>query len=161
MGARDAPRCLACLASALAAERDAFRDELFAYVQHRECYRVAWAEAGRREGLGPETRPGCLWPADRVGGAGAAGAGNAKAQGPLDASPSRREDAAWDAGELGCGDLVLELRQRLSGMDPGRILRVTARDSGAPEDLPAWCRLTGHILLAATHPDYWIQRRGK
>lgn len=60
---------------------------------------------------------------------------------------------------MGCGDLVLELRTRLRAMEPGQLLEVTARDPGAPEDLPAWCRLTGHALVAALHPVYRIRRK--
>lgn len=78
--------------------------------------------------------------------------------------PNRRSDiptadAEWDAGDMGCGDLVLELRLRLKAMAPGRVLKVTARDPGAPADLPAWCGMTGHLLLKAQHPEYWIRRR--
>ena len=68
------------------------------------------------------------------------------------------EDARWDAGDMGCGELVLELRQRLLAM-PGRVLRLTSADAGAPEDIPAYCRLTHHELLQAEHPDYWIRAR--
>ena len=68
-------------------------------------------------------------------------------------------DAAWDAGDLGCGDLVLQLRFRMEAMDPGQVLRLVAYDPGAPADLPAWCRLTGHALLAADHPVYLIRRK--
>lgn len=68
------------------------------------------------------------------------------------------EDARWDAGDMGCGELVLELRQRLLAM-PGRVLKLTAADAGAPEDIPAYCRLTHHELLQAEHPDYWIRAR--
>jgi tRNA 2-thiouridine synthesizing protein A len=68
-------------------------------------------------------------------------------------------DAQWDAGDMGCGELVIELRFRLKAMAAGSILKLTARDSGAREDLPAWCRMTGHGLLKAQHPEYWIKRR--
>jgi tRNA 2-thiouridine synthesizing protein A len=66
----------------------------------------------------------------------------------------------WDAGDLGCGELVIELRFKLKAMKPGEVIRVRATDSGAPADLPAWCRMTGDILL---HHDpaaklYYIQR---
>ncbi|MDX1999271.1 MAG: sulfurtransferase TusA family protein [Thermoanaerobaculia bacterium] len=67
--------------------------------------------------------------------------------------------AEWDAGELGCGDLVLELRLRIAELDSGQILHLQARDLGAPEDLPAWCRVTGHGLVRATPPDYWIRKK--
>ena len=68
-------------------------------------------------------------------------------------------DAVWDAGTIGCGELVMELRPRLLALRPGQILELVARDPGAPEDLPAWCRLTGHTLVADRHPVYWIRRR--
>jgi tRNA 2-thiouridine synthesizing protein A len=68
-------------------------------------------------------------------------------------------DAEWDAGDLGCGDLVLALRLRLKELPAGAVLAVRATDPAAPEDLPAWCGLTGHTLVAADHPRYLICRK--
>ena len=68
-------------------------------------------------------------------------------------------DAAWDAGDLGCGDLVLQLRFRMEALPPGAVLRLVALDPGARADVPAWCRLTGHGLVAAEHPVYFIRRK--
>lgn len=68
-------------------------------------------------------------------------------------------DVEWDAGDLGCGDLVLELRARIEPLAPGRILKLTARDPGAPADIPAWCRMTGHALVSEQHPIYLIRRK--
>jgi tRNA 2-thiouridine synthesizing protein A len=68
-------------------------------------------------------------------------------------------DAEWDAGDLGCGDLVLELRARMEPLAPGRVLKLTARDPGAPADIPAWCRMTGHALVSEQHPIYLIRRK--
>lgn len=56
-------------------------------------------------------------------------------------------DVEWNAGELGCGELVLELRRRVRA-EPGKVFKVIARDAGAPADLPAWCGMTGHQLLS-------------
>jgi tRNA 2-thiouridine synthesizing protein A len=67
---------------------------------------------------------------------------------------------AWDAGDLGCGELVMALHLRMKGLRGGDIFRVTATDPAAPEDLPAWCRLCGHTLVAMHHPNYWIRRKG-
>ena len=69
-------------------------------------------------------------------------------------------DELWDAGDMGCGDLVLELRGKLRAM-PGKVLKVIARDPGAPSDLPAWCGMTKDTLV---HQDlatqaYWIKAR--
>jgi tRNA 2-thiouridine synthesizing protein A len=79
-----------------------------------------------------------------------------RALGELESVPSASE---WDAGDMGCGELVLQLRLRLKPMRPGQILKLTARDPGAPADLPAWCRLTGHHLMYADHPTYLIRRK--
>ncbi|HLX61948.1 MAG TPA: sulfurtransferase TusA family protein [Planctomycetota bacterium] len=71
----------------------------------------------------------------------------------------QKADAEYDAGPTGCGQLLIDLRMKLKEMPPGAVLKIKAYDSGVPEDLPAWCRLTGHTLLEAAHPDYWIERR--
>lgn len=68
-------------------------------------------------------------------------------------------DDAWHAGTLGCGQLIMHLNKRLRALSPGQVLRLTAEDSGAIEDLPAWCRLTGHHLQHAAHPIYFIKRK--
>jgi hypothetical protein len=69
-------------------------------------------------------------------------------------------DEEWDAGDLGCGDLVLALRQRLLAM-PDRTLKLVTRDPGAPADIPAYCRMflelctprAGEIEVLAALPD--------
>jgi tRNA 2-thiouridine synthesizing protein A len=65
----------------------------------------------------------------------------------------------WEAGELGCGRLVFELRRQLERVDPGDVLQVITHDDGAPVDLPAWCRMTGHTMVSADHPTYVIRRK--
>lgn len=65
----------------------------------------------------------------------------------------------WDAGEMGCGQLVFELARRVNAMTPGERLEVTALDKGASTDLPAWCRMTGHEMVSVDHPLYVIARR--
>ena len=65
----------------------------------------------------------------------------------------------WDAGDMGCGELVLELRSRMRALPTGQTLRLIARDPGAPADLPAWCRMTGHALVSAQHPVYVIKKK--
>ena len=75
------------------------------------------------------------------------------------ARPAVAVDAEWNAGDLGCGELVLELRGRLQALGPGRVLRLIARDPGAPADIPAWCRMTGHVLVSEQPPVYLIRRK--
>ena len=65
------------------------------------------------------------------------------------ADPEARDGPEWDAGDMGCGDLVLELRYRIDRLEPGQVLKVIALDPGAPADMPAWCGLTGTRLVSA------------
>jgi tRNA 2-thiouridine synthesizing protein A len=159
MGFKASPRCLKCLAAQLHRGADELRDYLFAYFQGRHCFREAWLWANRVENVAPGTMPPCLWretePARRAA---------APCQ-PCDAptgqpggTPAQPHTASWDAGQMGCGDLILELRLRMQQMKAGEILKLTTRDPGAPEDLPSWCRLTGNTLLKAEPPDYWIRK---
>ena len=65
----------------------------------------------------------------------------------------------WDAGHMGCGEVIILLRLRMRKLNPGDVLKLTSMDLGAPEDLPAWCRMTGRRLLRAEHPHYWIEAK--
>lgn len=65
----------------------------------------------------------------------------------------------WDSGDMGCGEVIILLRLRMQALDPGEVFKLTTRDLGAPEEMPAWCRMTGRRLLRADHPDYWIEQR--
>jgi tRNA 2-thiouridine synthesizing protein A len=73
--------------------------------------------------------------------------------------PTVQADDAWDAGDMGCGELVFLLSERMRAIGPGRVLALTATDLGAPHDIPAWCRLTGHALLLARPPRYFIRSK--
>lgn len=66
---------------------------------------------------------------------------------------------SWDAGDTGCGQLVFELYSRVTELNPGETLEVTAHDPGAREDMPAWCRMTGNKLVSSEHPVYVIERK--
>lgn len=65
----------------------------------------------------------------------------------------------WDAGEIGCGKLAFELYLRLNRLESGDILQIITHDPGAPTDLPAWCQMTGHTLIAVDPPTYTIRRK--
>jgi len=69
-------------------------------------------------------------------------------------------DVEWNAGELGCGELVLELRQRVR-QAPGKVFKITALDPGAPADIPAWCRMTNNVLIAhdPQASAFWIRAK--
>jgi tRNA 2-thiouridine synthesizing protein A len=66
---------------------------------------------------------------------------------------------AYDAGDLSCGELLIELRRRMLSLRPGDRLAVTARDPAAPLDIPAWCFTTGHSLVHDRHPHYTIRKK--
>ena len=158
LGFKDAPRCLPCLSTALGGDLTELREQLFQYVQRQDCFRTAWEWACKEEGVKPDELPALskttprVKPPERV----------VKTAPPpilsVAVAPSAVH-AEWDAGDLGCGELVLDLRLRLQALRPGQIFKLCARDPGAPEDLPAWCRLTGHQLVRAEPPYYWIKRK--
>ena len=72
-------------------------------------------------------------------------------------------DRTLDAGESGCGELTLLIFQAIKPLTFGQTLEVFAYDLAAGMDIPAWCRSTGHLLVAmdtATHPKrFLIQKR--
>ena len=137
MGFKTAPRCLPCLAKGFDRPFEAFRTELVDYVHRRECYLRAWREADRMTDRTPLETPVVIG-------------------GEETTLPTTLE---WDAGDLACGELVLGLRIRLMALPSGTVYTVRATDPAAPEDLPSWCRLTGHTLMNASHPVYTIRRK--
>jgi tRNA 2-thiouridine synthesizing protein A len=133
-------------------------------MQSKNCYRTAWGAASAAEGIAPARGLQCLL-GDAAASAGGAGRETAPASEPAGEAAVPREgadpvaSAEWDAGDMGCGDLVLELRHRMASLRPGEVLRLRALDPGAREDIPAWCGMTGHRLARAEHPIYWITRK--
>jgi tRNA 2-thiouridine synthesizing protein A len=143
LGLQNAPRCLPCTSRGLQRDETEFRSDLRDYVHRRACYRKAWDEAERIDDVPPaepRTSPPQVLREDK--------------------GESLSAAAEWDAGDMGCGELVMALRLRMQGLPAGTVIRVTATDPAAPEDLPAWCRLCGHTLVAMNHPQYWIRRKG-
>lgn len=65
--------------------------------------------------------------------------------------------AHFDGGETGCGELLLDLLIFMRKQPANAVVEVRALDPGAPLEIPAWCRLTKHILVSGEHPFYLIQ----
>lgn len=49
-----------------------------------------------------------------------------------------------DGGDLGCGELLLEVHRRIRDLPAGAVVAITTTDPAAVIDIPAWCHLTGH-----------------
>jgi tRNA 2-thiouridine synthesizing protein A len=56
-------------------------------------------------------------------------------------------DAILDAGESGCGELVMLIAQQMKTMPIDAVLEVHAYDLAAAVDIAAWCRMAGQLLL--------------
>lgn len=154
LGSKRAPRCAACAAAELREGRGELCARSQQWIVRRECFHDAWRQASEQEGFGATDRPPCLF--DSAAPLAPAGASPAAAS----ATTAPTADLVHDAGDLGCGDLVLQLRFELADLPPGTVLEVRATDPAAPVDLPAWCGLVGHTLLHASPPRYWIRRKG-
>lgn len=159
LGGKGSRLCLECLGRSLETPPGRLCELVGNYLARRECYRRDWQRASICDHDGqapccpsrlehaPEPpgwfRPELFTPA-----------GN-------DELPEA--DFEVDAEEAGCGDLMVLLMRSIRKLAPGQVLRLTARDPGAAADIPSWCRLTGHRLLAGPtgeeDADYYIQRK--
>ena len=63
-----------------------------------------------------------------------------------------------DARRLLCPLPVIRVQDRVKKMEPGDQLEVLCTDPGALHDIPAWCRINGHIVLESktTEREYTI-----
>ena len=154
-GFKPTPRCTGCVAEGYGRPHDEFLGDAFQYIRRHPCYWSGWQWANQHEGHEQTLEhPACIWQDGRI----PEEAVIAESHQPVtEAMPE--PDAVWDAGDMSCGDLVLELRLRMKKLEAGHVMALTACDSGAPQDIPAWCRLTHHALIASAHPHYWIRRR--
>ena len=152
LGYKGAPHCLPFIADHMQEPLASLRERALAYIRHHDCFAAAWRHADDVEGASEPARPGCWFGDDACAHA-------ETEESPGSATTEGAADETWDAGDMGCGDLVLELRLRLASLPAGALLDLRATDPGAPTDLPAWCTMTGHGLVAAEHPNYRIRRR--
>lgn len=53
-----------------------------------------------------------------------------------------------DARFLLCPLPVIRTQQRVTQLQNGDVLEVVCTDPGALQDIPAWCRVHGHEILA-------------
>jgi tRNA 2-thiouridine synthesizing protein A len=76
---------------------------------------------------------------------------------PADWEPSSR----FDGGSTGCGEMIIDLRMHFRKLGPGSLVAILAEDEGAPIEIPAWCRTTGHALVGWSHPFYLVRVRAE
>jgi uncharacterized OsmC-like protein/TusA-related sulfurtransferase len=83
----------------------------------------------------------------------------------MNAEGSLRPDAMCDGGDLDCGSgLLLIIREAMKPLPSGGLLEVRSREISVKEDLPAWCRLVGHTLVAvrpgnASYTHYYVRKQ--
>lgn len=177
LGFADELICSRCLARHLERDHDRFLENVHKSIARLPCYRAGWRDADERLAAAGE------WPEDRIPKRLTMSETDEEtdlddeepeahdfandAAGSFDRAPDDIEAAIasgpaperWDAGDRGCGELALELKLRLRRLEEGARFLLTTTDRGAPADLPAWCRLTGHSLVAARPPEYLIEIR--
>jgi uncharacterized OsmC-like protein/TusA-related sulfurtransferase len=69
-------------------------------------------------------------------------------------------DAVCDGGDLDCGSgLLLIIRNAMAPLPGGGVLELRSREISVKEDLPAWCRMVGHTLVAAAGESYFIRKK--
>ena len=58
-----------------------------------------------------------------------------------------------DARHTLCPMPVIKTQNKIAGLAPGDVLRVTCTDPGALNDIPAWCRINGHKVIRTEERD--------
>jgi len=54
-----------------------------------------------------------------------------------------------DARRLLCPLPVIRTQNAIKMLAPGDVLEVTCTDPGVLQDIPAWCRINGHRVIAS------------
>ena len=74
-----------------------------------------------------------------------------------------RVDQELNCRGLSCPLPVLKTKKAVDALQSGQVLRLIATDPGSVNDMEAWTRTMGHILLKAEQPPgefiYYIQKK--
>jgi len=76
-------------------------------------------------------------------------------------TPDWEHDLMLDAGELGCGELIMRMKEVIQPLASGTRVLVVARDYGAAPELGAWCHMTGNRLVRDDREYFLIIRQRK
>lgn len=73
-----------------------------------------------------------------------------------------KADRVLDCSGLLCPMPVVEASQAIKTLEVGQVLHMIATDPGAPLDMEAWARQTGHEMVAQAAEDdkflFWLRR---
>ncbi len=58
-----------------------------------------------------------------------------------------KADSTLDCFGLLCPMPIVKTAAKIRELEPGQILEVVSTDEGIKEDMPAWCKATGHEFL--------------
>ncbi len=58
-----------------------------------------------------------------------------------------------DARSMACPGPLLEAKKAIGSVSVGQILEIQSGDKGSREDIPAWCKKTGHEFLGVLERD--------
>ena len=71
-------------------------------------------------------------------------------------------DQVLDCTGLLCPIPVVKTSKAIKTIEVGQVLQMTATDPGAPPDMEAWVRQTGHEMVAQTSAEgiheFWFRR---
>ncbi len=74
-------------------------------------------------------------------------------------------DAVFDGGDLDCGSgLILLIRENMLAVPVDGILEMRSREPSVGDDLPPWCRMSGHGFLGSLPGDGFVRyfiRKGR
>lgn len=67
-------------------------------------------------------------------------------------------DQVFDGGDLDCGSgLILLIREHMVGVGEGGILEMRSREPSVADDLPPWCRMSGHEYLGRSAGEGYVR----
>lgn len=73
-------------------------------------------------------------------------------------------DKILDCSGMLCPMPVIKTAKAIKEIEVGQVLKMIATDAGAPSDMQAWTRQTGHELLASREEDgkfiFFMRRTG-
>lgn len=58
-----------------------------------------------------------------------------------------------DCRRLLCPMPVIRVQDCVAGLDPGETVTAICTDPGVMNDIPAWCRINGHMVISSEKRD--------